>query len=631
MQEGYQMQWQQLIEAMEDQHKSHVSLSKMHEMVTTQLTTAEELISVLALSNCEADKQFELSKAVVDQTFLELNKSRKKYDDEILRINDRFETEQNQRSYDKDVINDQLQEKTTKITKAKKQISEYKYRHEIILEQKKHAIVTLEARLRCETEMRLNSQLALEQLVTQKKKDDIENKKALLFAQGERDVTMHELKRIQEEVFEKNLTLEHSNKALSNTNETYEGKIKKLIDTHNQQQDMLVGEKQKQTDLFKQTLTDVSDKFEKELVTRNKLVCALKGLQDKRLKEIKHLSTVKIEKQRLEKSNEVYKVKVTSLEKSHKETVRQGKLFRREIEALLQNETDLRVNNERNLDVVKKEHDKVVIDLKAALAAKVELEIVNKRLEMQAVVNKESWQVENDKFKGKLSEEVEVRKDLEHALDYFHHSFQKRALKWVASRKVLQLEMESLRHKQEELIVDIQQREQDVIEVTAFYESKIEESVKGEAELNDNGNVEKIDMKVKDEHYNLAMVKNELEVITAERDKTISLLKRLSRKHRDIKKTLNNQNTVLQNKVVALKGKVDKRAKRTLEALALCNLHKDKLEVAEVQLEVFRNSKSEPRNRTLGHRVANQVKQQQDIENMVLDVRKEEEEGCVAP
>jgi len=223
------------------------------------------------------------------------------------------------------------------------------------------------------------------------------------------------------------------------------------------------------------------NEFQREIIfacsKQDRLFMALQGLKDKRENEIKE----------------------------HKESKRQGKLFRREIEMQLISETNLRINGERAIEVITKEHDKVVLELKNTLANKVELEIMNERYKRLAVVNKEAWQVESDKLKETVSEEVKVRMDVECALDFSHVAFQKRALKWATSRRDMKLEITSLSYKQAELSTDLHQREQEIINVTAAFESKLDDQA--------------------------TFMRDKLNDITASRDKTNLLFKRLSRKH----------------------------------------------------------------------------------------------------
>lgn len=87
---------------------------------------------------------------------------------------------------------------------------------------------------------------------------------------------------------------------------------------------------------------------------------------------------------------------------------------------------------------------------------------------------------------------------------------------------------------------------------------------------------------------------------------------------------MSEKNVSLQNEVVLLNAKVDKRSKRTLEVLALCNLHKEKYNLVKAALEALENNKVDMRNHISEQRFISQVKQQKEIENMVLDVRKEE-------
>jgi len=316
------------------------------------------------------------------------------------------------------------------------------------------------------------------------------------------------------------------------------------------------------------------NEFQREIIfacsKQDRLFMALQGLKDKRENEIKE----------------------------HKESKRQGKLFRREIEMQLISETNLRINGERAIEVITKEHDKVVLELKNTLANKVELEIMNERYKRLAVVNKEAWQVESDKLKETVSEEVKVRMDVECALDFSHVAFQKRALKWATSRRDMKLEITSLSYKQAELSTDLHQREQEIINVTAAFESKLDDQA--------------------------TFMRDKLNDITASRDKTNLLFKRLSRKHYAKKKSLSEKNVSLQNEVVLLNAKVDKRSKRTLEVLALCNLHKEKYNLVKAALEALENNKVDMRNHISEQRFISQVKQQKEIENMVLDVRKEE-------
>ena len=339
-------------------------------------------------------------------------------------------------------------------------------------------------------------------------------------------------------------------------------------------------------------------KLTNEFVVQNKLVSVLKNLKEKRKKKLALSKSLLADKtllnSRLNNLLDAYEV----LKKEFRDSTRQGKLFRREIEMQLISETNLRIHGERAIEVITKEHDKVVLELKNTLANKVELEIMNKRYEMLAVVNKEAWHVESDKLKETVSEEAKVRMDLECALDFSHVSFQKRALKWSTSRRDMKLEIASLSYKQAELSTDLHQREQEIINVTAAFESKLDDQA--------------------------TFMRNKLNDITASRDKTNLLLKRLSRKLYAKKKSLSEKNVALQNEVVLLNAKVDKRSKRTLEVLALCNLHKEKYNLVKAALEALENNKVDMRNHITEQRVISQVKQQKEIENMVLDVRKEE-------
>ena len=430
------MQWQKLIEEMENQRHEHASLTRSHQLLETQIAEAERNVASFKQNANDVSAQLTMANLSLDQASRELTETRKFNQNKLNSLeaqNAKVETNAKQA---KETLEKQLAQEVMQKEKIVQGFKALKNKHGVQIKEALKQVADVK-------QEKTNVVEKLSQLVS-----EINKLNSALTAQ-------RNLNKVQKEAAQADLTAMQNghNNAIVTLNSELTTLQENAASAFNQY-----------TQEYAQINEDL-EKAQQAQVQSKKQALA----QETEIKEVFEAKLAYLKENSVEQ-NKQSELKYIAQEKAFKESKRQAALFRREIEAQLTFETELRVATEESQAAIKTQTQGIVNDFttklnkrdKALLALEKQFSALSDdygKQKMLYTVSKTSWQEQSKKFEACIEQEVTLRKDIESALDYAHKVFKQRALKWSATRKALKEEIESRKQALAEVEFDLHAKE----------------------------------------------------------------------------------------------------------------------------------------------------------------------------